>query len=162
MKKSDLIKVIRKIVSEEVKKEVNKIFIKENKSISEKTFKEPIRKQYKTKPKKKVRYTSNESLNKVLNETVGGLPQEGGMMSGASISEEEYPDMGGKQYTTQNMADVLGYGDIVSADPQHGRDKLAAQTLAEKGVTPDQVGDGVVKALTRDYSGLMKVMNKGK
>ena len=39
---------------------------------------------------------------------------------------------------------------------------FAAQTLAEKGVTPDQVGDGVVNALTRDYSDLMKVINKGK
>ena len=58
------------------------------------------------------------------------------------------------------MADVLGYGDMAS--PELKRDRVAAQTLAEKGVTPDQVGDGVISALTRDYSGLMKAINKGK
>ena len=86
----------------------------------------------------------------MLNETVG-LTQS---------HREEYPDMGGKQYTTGNMADLLGYGDLAS--PELKRDRVAAQTLAEKGVTPEQVGDGVVKALTRDYSDLMKVINKDK
>ena len=68
--------------------------------------------------------------------------------------------MGNKAYTTEDMSEVLGYGDMAS--PELKRDRVAAQTLAEKGVTPDQVGDGVVNALTRDYSDLMKVMNKGK
>ena len=89
-------------------------------------------------------------MNDILNETVG-------LTKGP---QEEYPDMGGKQYTTGNMADVLGYGDMAS--PELKRERVAAQTLAEKGVTPDQVGDGVVNALTRDYSGLMKAINKGK
>ena len=149
MKKKDLIRVIRKLVQEEVKKEVGKILISERKTISERRLKEPIRKKYTTKPTKKV-YTKNKSLNEILNETVG-------LTKGP---QEEYPDMGGKQYTSANMADVLGYGDMAS--PELKRDQVAAQTLAEKGVTPDQVGDGVVKALTRDYSDLMKAINKDK
>ncbi len=149
MKKKDLIRVIRKLVQEEVKKEVGKILISERKTISERRLKEPIRKKYTTKPTKKV-YTKNKSLNEILNETVG-------LTKGP---QEEYPDMGGKTYTTENMADVLGYGDMAS--PELKRDRVAAQTLAEKGVTPDQVGDGVVNALTRDYSDLMKVINKDK
>ncbi len=146
MTKKDLVRVIRKLVREEVKKEVGKILI------TEKVFsREPIRKKTKTKPKKKVTYIKeNKSLNDILNETVG-------LTKGP---QEEYPDMGGKQYTTGNMADLLGYGDMAS--PELKRDKVAAQTLAEKGVTPDQVGDGVVNALTRDYSDLMKVINKDK
>ncbi len=146
MTKKDLVRVIRKLVREEVKKEVGKILI------TEKVFsREPIRKKTKTKPKKKVTYIKeNKSLNDILNETVG-------LTKGP---QEEYPDMGGKQYTTDNMADLLGYGDMAS--PELKRDKVAAQTLAEKGVTPDQVGDGVVNALTRDYSDLMKVINKDK
>ena len=147
MKKKDLIRVIRKLVQEEVKKEVGKILISERKTISERRLKEPIRKKYTTKPTKKV-YTKNKSLNEILNETVG-------LTKGP---QEEYPDMGGKTYTTENMADVLGYGDMAS--PELKRDRVAAQTLAEKGVTPEQVGDGVVNALTRDYSDLMKVINK--
>ena len=145
MTKKNLVKVIRKLVREEVKKEVGKILISENK------IKAIPRKKSNIKPKKKVTYIKeNKSLNDILNETVG-LTQG---------QQEEYPDMGGKQYTTDNMADLLGYGDIAS--PELKRDKVAAQTLAEKGVTPDQVGDGVVNALTRDYSDLMKVINKGK
>ena len=145
MTKKDLIKVIRKLVQEEVKKEVGKILISENK------IKAIPLKKSKVKPKKKVSYIKgNKSLNDILNETVG-------LTKGP---QEEYPDMGGKQYTTGNMADVLGYGDMAS--PELKRDRVAAQTLAEKGVTPDQVGDGVINALTRDYSGLMKAMNKGK
>ena len=145
MKKKDLIRVIRKLVQEEVKKEVGKILISENK------IKAIPRKKSNIKPKKKVIYTKdNKSLNDILNETVG-LTQG---------QQEEYPDMGGKQYTTGYMADVLGYGDMAS--PELKRDRVAAQTLAEKGVTPDQVGDGVVNALTRDYSDLMKVINKDK
>ena len=145
MTKKDLIKVIRKLVQEEVKKEVGKILISENK------IKAIPRKKSKIKPKKKVTYVKdNKSLNDILNETIG-------LTKGP---QEEYPDMGGKTYTTGNMADVLGYGDMAS--PELKRDRVAAQTLAEKGVTPDQVGDGVISALTRDYSGLMKAINKGK
>ena len=150
MTKKDLIKVIRKLVQEEVKKEVGKILISERKTISERQVKKPVIKKYKTKPTKKVYTKDNVSLNDILNETVG-------LTKGP---QEEYPDMGGKTYTTQNMADAMGYGDMAS--PELQRDKLAAQTLAEKNVTPDQVGDGVVNALTRDYSDLMKVINKGK
>jgi hypothetical protein len=141
MKVKQLKTIIRKIVVEEVKKQVNEIFIKEQVKPS---------RMVATKPKKReeVNYTDNSALNKVLNETVG-------------FSEtEEYPTMGGKAYTTEDMPEVLGYGEMAS--PELKRDRVAAQTLAEKGVTPDQVGDGVVNALTRDYSGLMKAMNKGK
>ena len=145
MTTKNLIKVIRKLIKEEVKKEVGKILISENK------IKAIPRKKSKIKPKKKVTYIKgNKSLNDILNETVG-------LTKGP---QEEYPDMGGKQYTSGNMADVLGYGDMAS--PELKRDRVAAQTLAEKGVTPDQVGDGVINALTRDYSGLMKAINKGK
>jgi len=150
MTKKDLVKVIRKLVREEVKKEVGKILISERKTLSERQVKKPVIKKYKTKPTKKVYTKDNVSLNDILNETVG-------LTKGP---QEEYPDMGGKTYTTQNMADAMGYGDMAS--PELQRDKLAAQTLAEKNVTPDQVGDGVVNALTRDYSDLMKVINKGK
>jgi hypothetical protein len=139
MTKKDLVRVIRKLVKEEVQKEVGKILISERKIP-----------QKKSKPAKKKTYTKDKTLNEVLNETVGLTKSH----------KEEYPDMGGKQYTTGNMADLLGYGDLAS--PELKRDKVAAQTLAEKGVTPEQVGDGVVKALTRDYSDLMKVINKDK
>ena len=53
MTKKDLIKVIRKLVQEEVKKEVGKILISENK------IKAIPRKKSKIKPKKKVTYVKD-------------------------------------------------------------------------------------------------------
>ena len=88
MKKQELIKIIELVVRKEVKKQVNEIFIKEgiksltrssnlvetkdNNSISLKeslSQKELVSPPSKPKPKKEVRYTENESLNKILNET---------------------------------------------------------------------------------------------
>ena len=66
--------------------------------------------------------------------------------------------MGGKPYTTQNMADVLGYGDY--APKEKKIEAAAAKTLAEKGVTPEQVGEPLVNDLTRDYSELVKRFDK--
>ena len=42
------------------------------------------------------------------------------------------------------------------------REIAAVQTMKEAGVSTEQVGEDVVKALTRDYSGVMKAMNKKK
>jgi uncharacterized protein YycO len=105
MKKKELIKILETLVRKEVKKQVNEIFINEGKKalasrsiedevsssltqIAEQEYTQP-------KPKKKVykEYTKNESLNKILNETAGGIPQ----------GESEYPTMGGKTYTSQDM-----------------------------------------------------------
>ena len=145
MTKKQLMKIITEVVRKEVKKEVKKIFIKEEASTKLTDIVPEV-----LEPEEEIQYTKNEYLNKVLNETVG-LKQG---------DTDEYPTMGNKAYTTEDMSEVLGYGDMAS--PELKRDRVAAQTLAEKGVTPDQVGDGVVNALTRDYSDLMKVMNKGK
>ena len=141
MKVKQLRTIIRKMVVEEVKKQVNEIFIKEQVKPSRMVATKPTKQE-------EVKYTNNSALNKVLNETVG-------------LKEtDEYPTMGGKPYTSADMSEVLGYGDMVN--PEVKRNNVAAQTLAEKGVTPEQVGDGVVNALTRDYSDLMKVINKDK
>ena len=93
MKKQELIKIIELVVRKEVKKQVNEIFIKENKKVHEPSLtelvSEPIT-QVATKPKKAVHYTDNQELNRVLNETAGGVPQgEGG-----------YETMGGGTYDT--------------------------------------------------------------
>ena len=142
MKVKQLRTIIRKMVVEEVKKQVNEIFIKEQVKPSRMV-------ETKKKKREEVNYTDNSALNKVLNETVGFKGET-----------EEYPTMGGKAYTSEDMSEVLGYGEM--ANPEVKRNNVAAQTLAEKGVTPEQVGDGVVNALTRDYSGLMKAINKDK
>ena len=167
MKKQELIKIIETVVRQEVKKQMNEIFIKEensssltelvSKPLTEKEFKEPIRKQYKTKtePKKEVNYTSNKALNKVLNETVGGVPQgEGG-----------YETMGGGIYDSSKVNEILvretGLGNTESVKEKK-REIAAVDSIKKAGVNVDQVPDHVQDALTKDYSGLMKAIDQKK
>jgi len=167
MKKKELIKILETLVRKEVKKQVNEIFINEGKKalasrsiedevsssltqIAEQEYTQP-------KPKKKVykEYTKNESLNKILNETAGGIPQ----------GDSEYPTMGGGTYTSDRVHELMG-GNPMMANTEQGKEKRrqvgAVESLKAQGVSSEQVGEDVVNALTRDYSGLMKAINKKK
>ena len=126
---------------------MKQIFISEEKSTSlksltEKEFKEPIRKKYKK--REKVNYTSNTTLNNILNETVGGIEGNG--------HTDEYPTMGGGTFDSSRVAELAGFG----GDKQTQREVGAVQTMKEAGVTSNQVPDHVQDALTKDYSKLMK------
>ena len=149
MKKQELIKIIELVVRKEVKKQVNEIFIKENKQSLKSLAKETI--QQKPKPvvkTEKVTYTSNDSLNDILNETVG-------LSKGDT---EEYPTLGGGVFDSSRASELLGYGDTMRAggDKETQRNINAAMTMKEAGVSSEQVPESLVNALTRDYSDLMK------
>jgi len=161
MKKNELIKIIELVVRKEVKKQVNEIFINRNESasltesvsssITEKKFKEPIREQYKSKPKKEVHYTENKELNKVLNETAGGVPSgEGG-----------YKTMGGGVYDSSKMGELLGYGNVGN-DKETQRKVAAVDSIRAAGMKVDDVPDHVTDALTKDYSKVMKAIDQKK
>ena len=165
MKKQELIKIIETVVRREVQKQMNEIFIKEENSssltelvsapLTEKEIKEPLRKKQ-VKPKKEVNYTSNEALNKVLNETVGGVPQGDG--SG-------YETMGGGVFDSSKMNEVLvgstGLGNSEGAK-ERKREIAAVDSIKKAGVSVDQVPDHVTNALTRDYSEVMKAIDQKK
>ena len=138
MTKKDLVKIIREVVRREVKKEVGKIFIKEETSSKLEDF---IPKTSEKKQPKK--FTDNEALNKVLNETVGLSSKK---------NTEDSPTMSGKGFDTSRMTELIGYGK--SEDVQ--RDMVAVDTMKKAGVTSEQVPESVLNALTRDYSDLMK------
>ena len=146
MTKKDLVKIIREVVRREVQKEVQKIFIKEETSpklqniVSE--IKEPSVTPSKT-------YTKNEALNKVLNETVALSKKQ---------PTEEYPTLGGGGFDTNRMTELLGY----SKPEEAKRDMVAIDTMKKAGVTTEQVPEAVTNALTRDYSELMKALDKKK
>ena len=165
MKKQELIKIIEAVVHKEVKKQMNEIFIKEensssltelvSKPIIEGEFKEPIRKKQ-VKPKKEVHYTDNETLNKILNETAGGIPQgEGG----------EYPTMGGGIYDSSKVNEILaketGLGNT-EGTKERKREIAAVDSIKKAGVSVEQVPDHVQNALTRDYSSVMKAIDQKK
>ena len=156
MKKSEFIKLIESMVRKEVRKQMDTIFINEGiqsiKSNGKLAFKEKngeLLAKPKIQKKKPIRYTSNESLNNILNETAGGIPQDG---------KEEYPTLGGGTFDTSRMSELLGYGKSAEGKRSVG----AVETIKKAGVSVDDVPDHVTNALTRDYSDLMKAIDKKK
>ena len=144
MTKKELVKIIQEVVKREVQKEVKKIFIKEQ--VSEEPTIEM--KSIVEEPKEQVKYTKNESLNKVLNETVG--------LSKSQSQTEAYPTLGGGAFDTNRMTELLGYGKPEEVQ----RDMVAADSLRKAGKSVNDVPEHVTNALTRDYSDLMKAIDK--
>tara|TARA_B100000287_G_scaffold210475_1_gene198647 strand:+ start:430 stop:879 length:450 start_codon:yes stop_codon:yes gene_type:complete len=142
-KKTNIRQVIRKIVREEVqvalKKELTEVF----KSLKSKPISETKRVIKKRKPAK---LAKDPVLNKILNET----------RNEQSDGYEEYPTMGGKTFDRNSMASLMGYGNVGS----EGNVDRAQMTRGHQGaVVQDEV---LAKALNRDYSDVMKAIDKKK
>lgn len=158
MKKNELVNIIIELVRREVKKEVKRIFINEGSSMKlsaaipkVKTNKVVSTKKRLQKPKKEyVEYTKNDSLNRVLNETVGGIPQGDG---GAPQVEgyEEYPTLTGEVFDSNRVDELAGDGDV-----QRQRDIAAVQTVKEKGLNVGDVPEDLMNALTKDYTEILQ------
>ena len=146
MTKKDLVKIIREVVRREVQKEVKKIFIKEETSPKLQNIVSEI-KEPSTVPQ--TNYTKNEALNKVLNETVALSKKQ---------PTEEYPTLGGGAFDTSRMSELMGYG----KPDEVKRDMVAADSFKKAGVQAENVPEAVTNALTRDYSDLMKAIEKKK
>jgi hypothetical protein len=152
MNKNKLRNIIELVVRKEVKKQLSEIFINEEKEISlSETISKPKPKKVINKPKKQ--YSKNTMLNEVLNNTKPlGAPMD-----------DEYPTLGGGILGSDNMADVLGYGDLGRGqNKEKAREMAAVDSIKKAGVSVDAVPEDVQNALTRDYSGLMKAINKKK
>ena len=152
MNKNKLKNIIELVVRKEVKKQLSEIFINEEKEIKlAETISKPKPKKVVNKPNKQ--YSKNPVLNEVLNNT---KPL-------GSSQTDEYPTLGGGVLGSDNMAEVLGYGDLGRGqNKEKAREMGAVQTIQKAGVSVDQVPEDVQNALTRDYSGLMKAINKKK
>ena len=143
MTKKQLMKIITEVVRKEVKKEVKKIFIKEESSNKLADIIPEV-----LEPKEVIQYTKNKSLNDVLNETVG--------LSKSKKEFEEYPTMSGKAFDSSRASELLGYG----KPEEVKRDMVAVDTLQKAGKSVHDVPEHITSALTRDYSDLMKAINK--
>jgi len=66
--------------------------------------------------------------------------------------------MGGKTYTTNDMADLLGYGDMKS-NGKGMTSQGVAEIAAKAGVAPSEIDPAVQKNITKDYRELMNKMN---
>ena len=158
MKKNELVNIIVELVRREVKKEVKRIFINESSSMKlsaaipkVKSNKVVSTKKILQKPKKKyVEYTKNDSLNKVLNETVGGIPQ-GDSEAPQVEGYEEYPTLTGEVFDSGRVDELASGGDV-----QRQRDIAAVQTVKEKGLNVGDVPEDLMNALTKDYTEILQ------
>ncbi len=154
MNKNKLKNIIELVVRKEVKKQLSEIFI--NEQTEEVKLSEVIstpKPKAKKRIVKKKQYSKNPALNEVLNNTnpLGKSQQD------------EYPSLGGGVLGSDNMAEVLGYGNLGGVqNKERAREMAAVDTIKKQGVSVDSVPEGVQDALTRDYSGLMKAINKKK
>tara|TARA_A100001391_G_scaffold204566_1_gene200720 strand:+ start:701 stop:1180 length:480 start_codon:yes stop_codon:yes gene_type:complete len=153
-KSNKLANLIRELVKQEVKKQVTEIFIKEGiKSMTESTSKNDVMEvlpKRKPKPKKEVTYTKNPVLNDILNETANAGTDE----------YEEYPTMTGKPFDSTRMAEAIGYGGMLG-DAESRRKQAAIQTAQAVGAdTNNEAVQNVMKDLTRNYSDVMKAVDK--
>jgi len=153
MNKSKLKNIIELVVRKEIKKQLSEIFINEDKEIKlSEVISKPKPNIVKKKTKKQ--YTKNSTLNEVLNNT---------NPLGQQAKSDDYPTLGGGVLGSDNMAEVLGYGNLGGVqNKERAREMAAVDTIKKQGVSVDQVPEGVQDALTRDYSGLMKAMDKKK
>ena len=140
MKTSKLVSLIKEVVKQEVKKQITDILINETNIPKVK----PVVKKRKVEKKN---YTDNPTLNKILNETAN--------------QQEDYPTMGGGTFDSNRMTELLGYGGGLG-NKEVKREVAAASTLQSAGMNPDDAPEHLKNALTRDYSGLIKAIDKKK
>ena len=154
MKKSELVKIIREAVRAEIKVVLKEILGTKKSKITEfsnvMSHAETLFKPKKTKKIVKQQFTENSVLNDVLNETA---------------NQTEWPTMGGKTISANSapagksgLAAAMGLGNM---DETFGG-KPSAQQMLPADRQHVSVPKDVEKALTRDYSDLMKVINKKK
>ena len=139
MKSNKLVSLIKEVVKQEVKKQITDILINETNIPKAK----PVIKKKKVKEQQ---FTSDPTLNKILNETA---------------QQEEYPTLGGGTFDSSRMTEMLGYGSGLG-NKEVKREVAAASTLQSAGMTPDTAPEHLTNALTRDYSDLMKAIDKKK
>ena len=136
MKKSDLIRVIREVVKREVK-----VAIKEELS--------NVVKPVKNKQKSNVDFSSNPVLNEVMQETAAS---DWSTMGNRTLGANDA--MAGRA----GLASMMG---MESPDQMFG-EKPSVQQMIPEDKKHVEIPDDISTALTRDYSQLMKAIDKKK
>jgi len=145
-------KIVEKKVKEELPKQLKEIFIKEDfkdETVDLKSLSKEFNPPDDSEIKEEVTYSNNETINKILNETKGGITKPG---------FEEYPTLGGGSFDTNRVGELMGYG----KSDEGKREMGAVDTIRKAGVNVEDVPDHVQNALTRDYSEVMKAIDNKK
>ena len=148
--------LIRKVVREEIKKCVKEAI---QEAMNPKTDHKKVMKQgmKNVQPVREKRefVKDNPMLNDLLNETAMTL----GNTSETTEKEVSFTSQNAPGFNRSNLASMMGYEDFT---PQGQRESVAQQTAQSMGMSMDDLPDAVSKALTKDYSGLMKKIDEKK
>ena len=139
MKSNKLVSLIKEVVKQEVEKQITDILINETNI--------PKTKPVVKKKVKEQKFTDNPMLNQILNET--------------AQQQEEYPTLGGGTFDSSRMTEMLGYGGGLG-NKEVKREVAAASTMKSAGMNPEAAPEHLKNALTRDYSDLIKAIDKKK
>jgi hypothetical protein len=150
MKVSEFTKIIRKVVREEVraavKAELNEI-LKPKKRNDRNVIKHGLNLHERANKVDKISYTKNSALNDILNET----------------ANSKVKTMDNKMFTSQDAVTGIRskFAEAMNPDSDFGNAPSAQEMIPE-----DQkhinIPDYIQNALTKDYSGLVKAMDKNK
>jgi hypothetical protein len=155
MNSKDFIQALRKVIREEVQSAVRTEFKKLNEGMIYETRKpQPAptsyTQTYKPKSTVKKQYSNNPLLNDLLNDTAF-IPSEGpAVMLEEQINYNDYDE-----WPTMGARPVARQAPAVLTDVNGAR--VNVQQLAQT-----EAGAAVVNALTKDYSALMKAIDKKK
>jgi hypothetical protein len=144
--------VVRKVVREELKPIITEMKTHNKKSIKQNVVAETfdpldVSHVLDTPKKKAPTFTNNNVLNEILSETYNSGEWK-------NINDTVYNSQSAKGFNRNAMAEMLGYGQATNIVP----------TVDPEGnpMNADIAGTAVEKALTRDYSQLMKAINDKK
>ena len=148
--------LIRKIVREEIKRGVPKAIQEamNPKTDHKKVMKQGIKNVQPVREKQEF-VKDNPMLNDILNETAMTL----GNTQETTEQEVSFTSQNAQGFNRSNLANMMGYGDFT---PEGQRQSVAQQTAETMGMSMDDLPDAVSKALTKDYSGLMKKIDEKK
>ena len=176
MSTNKLAQVIRKIVREEVRKEVRQVLHEQAKpKVTKNEFKTGLQhalgltdevERRSRKPKVEKKYTKNKMLNSILNETAGEIAS--GRGSRLAPERDSYPTMGGQGLNSSNapafdrnsLAAKMGYGDAAPTGTPSIHEMVPDRNTSGGAQHNVEVDPSVAKALTRDYSELVKKFKK--
>jgi len=164
MDTKSFVKILRKVVREEVQRAVketlNEQTVSHKKVINHgmrlNKLAEQAPEQYKPKLKSKKQFSKNSMLNDILNETAE-LSDFSNMYEGPAVTQEEWPTVGNETMTTNNVnsfASLMNSAGPVDATP--------TTDIDGRPVNKETIPDHLTKVLTRDYSKLVtsKAFNK--
>jgi len=138
--------LIRKIVREEIKRGVPKAI---QEAMNPKTDHKKVMKQG----------MRNVQPVQEKKEFVKDNPMSLGNTQETTEQELSFTSKNAQGFNRSNLANMMGYGDFT---PEGQRQSVAQQTAETMGMSMDDLPDAVSKALTKDYSGLMKKLDEKK